>query len=79
MIKATVQFALAIILKDLFTEKNADFSLLFAVVTDNAFQGSKDSMLLQFKEISSILNVPMGTITWRYQSAIQKLRRFGYE
>lgn len=34
---------------------------------------------LSFKEISSILNVPMGTITWRYQSAIQKLRRFGYE
>ena len=34
------------------TEKNADFSLLFAVVTDNAFQGSKDSLLLQFRDIS---------------------------
>ena len=40
------------------TEKNADFSLLFAVVTDNAFQGSKDSMLLQFKEISSKYSFP---------------------
>jgi RNA polymerase sigma factor (sigma-70 family) len=34
---------------------------------------------LTFQEIANILEVPMGTITWRYQSAIQKLRRFGYE
>ena len=34
---------------------------------------------LTFKEISSVLGVPMGTVTWRYQNAIQKLRRCGYE
>ena len=31
---------------------------------------------LTFKEIAAILNEPMGTITWRYQNAINKLRRF---
>lgn len=34
---------------------------------------------LTFKEISSILNEPMGTITWRYQNAINKLRRLQNE
>lgn len=34
---------------------------------------------LTFKEITEILNIPMGTITWRYQNAIKKLRRCGYE
>ncbi|MCL2051323.1 MAG: sigma-70 family RNA polymerase sigma factor [Lachnospiraceae bacterium] len=34
---------------------------------------------LTFKEITEILNCPMGTITWRYQNAIKKLRRCGYE
>lgn len=32
-----------------------------------------------FKEISTILNEPMGTVTWRYQNAIAKLRRFKNE
>ena len=31
---------------------------------------------LTFIEIAAILNEPMGTITWRYQNAINKLRRF---
>jgi RNA polymerase sigma-70 factor (ECF subfamily) len=34
---------------------------------------------LTFKEIAAILACPMGTITWRYQNAIKKLRRCGYE
>lgn len=34
---------------------------------------------LTFKEISNILNVPMGTVTWRYREGIEKLRRCGYE
>ena len=34
---------------------------------------------MTFKEISEILQIPMGTVTWRYQAAIKKLRRYGYE
>ncbi|MEG2289718.1 MAG: sigma-70 family RNA polymerase sigma factor [Clostridium sp.] len=34
---------------------------------------------LTFKEISRILNKPLGTITWQYQNAINKLRRYEYE
>lgn len=34
---------------------------------------------LSFKEIAGLLSEPMGTITWRYQNAMKKLRRFGYE
>ena len=34
---------------------------------------------LTFKEISGLLSLPMGTVTWRYQSAMKKLRRCGYE
>lgn len=34
---------------------------------------------MSFREISETLNVPMGTVTWRYQNAIKKLRRCGYE
>ena len=32
-----------------------------------------------FKEISALLNEPMGTITWRYREAINKLRRNYHE
>ena len=34
---------------------------------------------MTFKDISEILQIPMGTVTWRYQAAIKKLRRYGYE
>lgn len=34
---------------------------------------------MSFKEISESLGIPMGTVTWRYQNAIKKLRRCGYE
>lgn len=34
---------------------------------------------LTFKEIAGILSKPIGTVTWKYQNAIKKLRRCGYE
>ncbi len=34
---------------------------------------------LTFKEIASYLEIPMGTVTWKYQNAMKKLRRCGYE
>lgn len=34
---------------------------------------------LTFKEIAASMNIPMGTVTWKYQSAMKKLRRCGYE
>lgn len=34
---------------------------------------------MTFKEIADILKIPLGTVTWRYQNAIKKLRRCGYE
>lgn len=34
---------------------------------------------MTFKEISEALNIPIGTVTWNYQDALKKLRRFGYE
>lgn len=33
---------------------------------------------MTFQEISDTLNIPMGTVTWRYREAIKKLRRCGY-
>lgn len=34
---------------------------------------------LTFEEISRTLEIPMGTVTWRYREAIKTLRRCGYE
>lgn len=34
---------------------------------------------MTFEEISNLLEIPMGTVTWRYREAIKKLRRCGYE
>lgn len=34
---------------------------------------------MTFQEIADALGSPLGTITWRYQEAIKKLRRLGYE
>lgn len=34
---------------------------------------------MTFKEIAAAMDVPMGTVTWKYQNAIKKLRRCGYE
>jgi len=34
---------------------------------------------MTFQEIAEVLNRPMGTVTWQYRNAINKLRRCGYE
>lgn len=34
---------------------------------------------MTYKEISELLGIPIGTVTWRYQEGIKKLRRCGYE
>ena len=34
---------------------------------------------MTFEEIAGLLEIPMGTVTWRYREAIKKLRRCGYE
>lgn len=34
---------------------------------------------MSFEEIAGLLEIPMGTVTWRYREAIKKLRRCGYE
>ncbi len=34
---------------------------------------------MTFQEIADLLQIPMGTVTWRYRNAITKLRRCGYE
>ncbi len=34
---------------------------------------------MTFKEIASVLEMPMGTVTWNYREAIKQLRRFGYD
>lgn len=34
---------------------------------------------LTFQEIADLLRQPLGTVTWRYQNALKKLRRCGYE
>ncbi len=34
---------------------------------------------MTFKEIAEAMQLPMGTVTWKYQNAISKLRRCGYE
>ncbi|MCR5672619.1 MAG: sigma-70 family RNA polymerase sigma factor [Lachnospiraceae bacterium] len=34
---------------------------------------------MTFKEIASVLEMPMGTVTWNYREAINQLRRFGYD
>lgn len=34
---------------------------------------------MTFKEITQAMGIPMGTVTWKYQNAIKKLRRCGYE
>lgn len=33
---------------------------------------------MTFQEIADTLKVPMGTVTWRYRNAVNKLRRCGY-
>ena len=32
---------------------------------------------MTFKEIAAVLGIPMGTVTWKYQKSMEKLRRAG--
>ena len=32
---------------------------------------------MTFKEIAKVLGIPMGTVTWKYQNSLEKLRRVG--
>jgi len=34
---------------------------------------------MTFKSIAQAMGLSMGTVTWRYQSALRKLRKYGYE
>ena len=34
---------------------------------------------MTFQEIADALGEPLGTVTWRYKNALEKLRRYGYE
>ena len=34
---------------------------------------------MKFREIADVLKMPLGTVTWRYQSAMKLLRRCGFE
>lgn len=34
---------------------------------------------MTLKEIAAVLEVPMGTVAWRYREAVNKLRRCGFE
>lgn len=61
----------------------ADLSLTAALATLKEAERQIVSMKvlgeLTFREISEIMNIPLGTTTWRYQNAINELRRCGYE
>ena len=60
-----------------------DMTVTEALATLNEAERNVISMKvlsdMTFKEISEALGVPMGTVTWRYQEALKKLRRLGYE
>lgn len=34
---------------------------------------------MTFQEIADELHAPLGTVTWRYKNALEKLKRYGYE
>ena len=57
----------------------------FRAALDNLKPGEREVVNMKimgeltFQEIADILKQPLGTVTWRYQNAIKKLRRCGYE
>ena len=78
---------------DSFSENASDEDVEEEVVSDMSLKAALDTLKpgereivnmkimgeLTFQEIADILKQPMGTVTWRYQNAIKKLRRCGYE
>lgn len=63
---------------DLFGTTTANYYLDFA--TRNLTEIEKDIIIyriildLKFKEISEILDIPLGTIYWNYQNAVKKIK-----
>ncbi len=78
---------------DTVTENASDVSVEQEVIADMRLRQALDTLKpgerevvhlkimgeMTFQEIADALNIPLGTATWRYQNAIQKLRRCGYE
>lgn len=78
---------------DTMTENASDECVEQEVITDMSLRQALDTLKpnerevvhlkimgdLTFQEIADILGIPLGTVTWRYQNAIKKLRRCGYE
>ena len=78
---------------DTVTENASDVSVEQEVIADMSLRQALDTLKpgerevvhlkimgeMTFQEIADALNIPLGTATWRYQKAIQKLRRCGYE
>ncbi len=80
-------------LTEVVTEDASDVSVEKEVIADMSLRQALDSLKpgerevvhlkimgeMTFQEIADILKIPLGTVTWRYQNAIRKLRRCGYE
>ncbi len=78
---------------DTIPESASDVSVEQEVIADMSLRQALDRLKLRereivhlkimgemtFQEIADMLKAPLGTVTWRYQNAIQKLRRCGYE
>ena len=78
---------------DTIPESASDVSVEQEVIADMSLRQALDSLKpgerevvhlkimgeMTFQEIADILKIPLGTVTWRYQNAIRKLRRCGYE
>ncbi|MDE5696445.1 MAG: RNA polymerase sigma factor [Lachnospiraceae bacterium] len=78
---------------DTMAENASDVSIEQEVIADMSLRQALDTLKpkerevvhlkimgeMTFQEIADILKIPLGTVTWRYQNAIQKLRRCGYE
>ena len=81
------------VLTEVVTEDASDVSVEKEVIADMSLRQALDSLKpgerevvhlkimgeMTFQEIADILKIPLGTVTWRYQNAIRKLRRCGYE
>lgn len=60
---------------------NMSVEEVLSVLKDNERQIINMKVLgdMTFQEIADVLGIPLGTVTWRYQNAMKKLRRYGYE
>jgi RNA polymerase sigma-70 factor (ECF subfamily) len=62
------------------TESNSEKELIIRDILGNLKETERDIVIyhvvsdLTFKEISKILDIPIGTVTWKYSEALKKLR-----